>query len=392
MNSSLEIETGALSLNKIGEELCGDHLERLKSPDGSLTLVLADGLGSGVKANILSTLTSSMLSTMMEGGLSLEEAVNSLIRTLPVAKDRGNVAYSTFTIVKITPSFHLSVYNYDNPEPIFLHDGKETPLDYELLVVSGKKIFHAEKDLQAQDLLCLYSDGALYAGVGESLNFGWGRSAIASYLEGLYNQETSSKNLATLLLDHCSVLYNNRPGDDTSFAMLRLRERKCANWMVGPATNPDDDKKMMALFFGKKGSHLISGGTSAQVASRYLHEKIETSLDYIDRDVPPISKIKGVDLVTEGVITLNRLVEVGKDYLSANKGYFNWSYQQDGVSLLAKALFEEATDIDINVGCAVNPAHQDPRYNITISTKMQLVEELAKELKAMDKHVKISYF
>jgi hypothetical protein len=390
--SALEIETGASSLNKIGEELCGDHLERLVSEDGSLTWVLADGLGSGVKANILSTLTSSMLCTMMEGGLPLKEAVNSLIRTLPVAKDRGNVAYSTFTIVKITPSFHLSIYNYDNPEPIFLHEGKEKSLDYEILIVEDKKIAHAEIDLAKNDLLCLYSDGALYAGVGESLNFGWGREAITNYLEGLYNEETSAKNLATLLLDHCAVLYNNRPGDDTSFALLRLRERKCAHWLVGPATNPDDDKKMMSLFFSGKGTHLISGGTSAQVAARYLHEKIETSLDYVDRDIPPISHLQGVDLVTEGVITLNKLVEVGKDYLGMNKAYFNWSYQQDGVSLLAKALFEEATDIDIFVGCAVNPAHQDPRYAITISTKMQLIDALTKELKAMDKHVKVSYF
>jgi hypothetical protein len=387
-----EFESGYLSLNKKGEELCGDHVEIIPNPDGSLVMVLADGLGSGVKANILSTLTSSMLSTMIEGGLSLKESVDSLVRTLPVAADRGNVAYSTFTIVKTSPDYLVSVYNYDNPEPIYLHEGKEKKIDWTRVELQGKAIYSSVIRFEEGDALIFVSDGAVYAGVGESLNFGWTRQEIARYMEGLFNVSISSKNLATLLVDHCNLLYNGHPGDDTTACVIRRRSRERVNVMVGPATNPDDDSKMMDLFFSQKGKHIVCGGTSASVCARYLHERIDTSLDYVDPEIPPISHIKGVDLTTEGILTLNRLIGVGKDYLGPNKGYFDWSFKQDGVSLLAKTLYEEASDVSFYVGCAVNPAHQDPRYDISISTKMQVVEELSKLLKSMGKHVRVAYF
>jgi hypothetical protein len=394
MTNSLdsEIETGYLSINHFGEELCGDHIEITKGDNGEITFVLADGLGSGVQANILSTLTSSMLSKMIEGGLSIEESVVSIIKTLPVAKNRGNVAYSTFSIVKVLPDYNVEIYNYDNPEPICLRNGKEDPLNWELLEIAGKKIFKAETYLSLNDTIVLLSDGAIYAGVGETLNFGWTRKEIVKYLEGLYSPTISSKNLATLLVDHCDILYNRRPGDDTSSAVIRRRARSNVNLMVGPATNPLDDDKMMGLFFGKNGQHIVCGGTSAKVASRYLHAEVQTRFEYVDREIPPISHIAGVDLVTEGIITLNRLVQIAHDYLGPNKDYFDWSYKQDGASLLAKALFEDATDISFFVGCAVNPAHQDPRFDINISTKMGLVDELARLLKQMNKTIRVAYF
>jgi hypothetical protein len=393
MNSlNSELEVGYVSLNKIGEELCGDHVELIKKESGAMTVVLADGLGSGVKANILSTLTSSMLSTMINGGLSLKEAVSSLVRTLPVAKDRGNVAYSTFTVVHANDDFSLSIYNYDNPEPILLHEGKNVPLLWEHLSIEGKAIATATVELEDFDSLVLLSDGVVYAGVGETLNFGWTRKEIVTYLEGIYAKAISSKSLSTLLLDRANTLYNRLPGDDATVLTLRRRPRVNVNYLVGPATHPEDDAKVMSLFFSKGGKHLVSGGTSAYVVSRYLGQKIETSLAYEDPEIPPISAIKGVDLVTEGVITLNKLVELAKDYLGDNQAYFRWSYQQDGASLLAQALFEEATDISFYVGCAVNPAHQDPSLHINISTKMELVSELTKSLQLMGKHIKVAYF
>ena len=387
-----EWELGYLSMNKHGEELCGDHIETIKKEDGSLTLVLADGLGSGVKANILSTLTSTMLSTMIDGGLSLKEAVASLVRTLPIAKDRGNVAYSTFTVVHANPDFSLSLYNYDNPEPMLLSEGKEVPLHWVQTTLEGKKITSCTLNFQDFDTLILMSDGVVYAGVGETLNFGWTRPEIVHYLEGVYAQSISSKSLSTILLDRCSNLYNGRPGDDTSVLTLRRRPRVQISYLVGPATHKEDDAKVMKLFFANAGKHLVSGGTSAHVVANYLHQEIETTLTYEDPSIPPISSIKGVDLVTEGVITLNRLVQLAQDYLGQNQAYFTWSYKQDGASLLAQVLFEEASDIAFYVGCAVNPAHQDPRLDITISTKMGLVSELTHSLQKMGKHIKVAYF
>ena len=392
-SSDTVIEVGSLSLNKKGEELCGDHIEIRGSLDSSSrTFVLADGLGSGVQANILSTLTASMLSEMIEGGISIEESVSAVVKTLPVSKSRGNVAYSTFSICKLASDGILYVYNYDNPFPVYLRKGKEVSVPVQEMLIEGKKIAFYSMAMEEGDALVFMSDGVLYAGVGETMNFGWGREEIVHYLEALYDDSISAKNLATLLIDHCSTLYNGRPGDDTSALVIKKRKRVPVNVLVGPPTNPDDDEKTMRLFFARGGKHLVSGGTSAKVVARYLNKPILTDLDYLDKDIPPISHIEGVDLVTEGVITLNKVVEMAKDYLGPNRLYFEWTFRQDGASLLAKTLFEEATDISFFVGCAVNPAHQDPRYNIDISMKMQIVEELTKSLRAMGKNVRVAYF
>ena len=387
------VEYGSLSLNKKGEELCGDHVVATgNSESSSRTFVLADGLGSGVQANILSTLTSTMLSEMIEGGLSIEESVEAVVKTLPVSKSRGNVAYSTFSICKLARDDILYVYNYDNPFPVYLRHGKELSIPVQETVVEGKRIAFYQIKMEAGDALVFMSDGVLYAGVGETMNFGWGRDEIVHYLEALYDDSISAKNIATLLVDHCSTLYNHRPGDDTTALVIKKREKEAVNVLVGPPTNPDDDEKTMRLFFARGGKHVVCGGTSTKVVARYLEKPILTDIDYLDPEIPPISHVEGVDLVTEGVITLNKVVEIAKDYLGGNSLYFEWSFRQDGASLLAKTLFEEATDISFFVGCAVNPAHQDPRYNIDISTKMGLVEELTKALRTMGKRVRVAYF
>lgn len=387
------VEYGSLSLNKKGEELCGDHVVATGNSDSSSrTFVLADGLGSGVQANILSTLTSTMLSEMIEGGLSIEESVEAVVKTLPVSKSRGNVAYSTFSICKLARDDILYVYNYDNPFPVYLRHGKELSIPVQETVVEGKRIAFYQIKMEAGDALVFMSDGVLYAGVGETMNFGWGRDEIVHYLEALYDDSISAKNIATLLVDHCSTLYNHRPGDDTTALVIKKREREAVNVLVGPPTNPDDDEKTMRLFFARGGKHVVCGGTSTKVVAHYLEKPILTDIDYVDPEIPPISHVEGVDLVTEGVITLNKVVEIAKDYLGGNSLYFEWSFRQDGASLLAKTLFEEATDISFFVGCAVNPAHQDPRYNIDISTKMGLVEELTKALRTMGKRVRVAYF
>ena len=93
-------DIGYKSINHYGEELCGDHVDIVEESENSTVIVLADGLGSGVKASILSTLTSKIISTMMAAGLSIEDCVSTIAATLPVCSVRG-VAYSTFTIMHI---------------------------------------------------------------------------------------------------------------------------------------------------------------------------------------------------------------------------------------------------------------------------------------------------
>jgi hypothetical protein len=391
INNDYITEIGYLSVNHVGEELCGDNVVYVQPNDKTRILVLADGLGSGVKANILSTLTAKMLSTMMANNMSIEECVISMAETLPICSVRG-VAYSTFSIIKIVDNKYVDIYNYDNPTPFMIRNGKVKDLNYTVSLIENKKIYHAKVEAELNDTFFMMSDGVKHAGIGASLNFGWDMDQIKDYMECLYHPIYSSKSLATILVEHCDNLYDHKPGDDTTAAVLRVRERNQANLMFGPATNREDDEKMLSLFFGKEGTHIVSGGTTSTIVARYLNEEIEVDLSYLDKEIPPTGIIRGVDLVTEGVITLNKVLDYAKNYSETNSEYFNWSFKQDGASLITRILFEEATDINFFVGCAINPAHQGEDVKINFAFKMQLIEELSKRLKSMGKNVKVSYF
>ena len=149
---------------------------------------------------------------------------------------------------------------------------------------------------------------------------------------------------------------------------------------------------MMNLFFGKKGTKIVCGGTTSNVVSRYLNQPIVASLDYHDPEVPPISTIKGVDLTTEGVITLAKVLAYAEDFLDQAKMAPLWLTRKDGASLIAKELFENATDVNFYVGRAINPAHQNPDLPINFAIKQQLITKLAECLEKMGKHIRLSYF
>ena len=391
INNRYLVEAGYYSLNHVGEELCGDRVEIVQPDEDTTIMVLSDGLGSGVKANILSTLTSKMLSTMVANNLSIKECVRAVARTLPICKER-QVAYSTFTIIKVSGDMFVEIYNYDNPTPFLIHDGKAVDLDYSSSIIEGKTIYHAKYHASPYDTFFLMSDGVKYAGVGETLNFGWDLPQIKEYVTNIYSKLTSSKGLATELVTKCDALYNSRPGDDTTVGVVRIRERNQANLMFGPATNKDDDENMLSLFFSKGGTHIVSGGTTSNIVAKYLKKPLILDLDYVDKEIPPTAKIEGVDLVTEGIITLNKVLVYAEDYLKNNALYFTRQYNLDGASQIAMILLEEATDINFFVGCAVNPAHQGEDTHINIKIKMKIIDELAELLKKAGKNVKISYF
>ncbi|NLO86590.1 MAG: SpoIIE family protein phosphatase [Clostridiales bacterium] len=389
--NDLWIETGYISLNKKGESLCGDRVETFGGGDEDLTLVLADGLGSGVKANILSTLTSKILCTMIAGGIPIEECVSTIASTLPVCSVR-QVAYSTFTIIRIIDNKYAQIIQFDNPATIVLRKGEIFDYPKTTRVIADKTIWESTFPVQVDDVLIAMSDGAEYAGVGQSLNFGWTRDNIADYIVCNYLPDNSSKSTAAIIIDECNRLYNEQPGDDTTVAVVRMRNRHPVNLVVGPPECKDEDTRMMNLFFAKDGTKIVCGGTTSNVVSRYLRKPIDVALSYPDPEVPPISQIAGVDLVTEGVITLSKVLMYAEDFLDSARLAPIWTTQKDGASLIARELFENATDINFFVGRAINPAHQNPNLPITFAIKQQLVQNIADCLKKMGKYIRLSYF
>lgn len=384
-------DIGYKSINHYGEQLCGDHVDIVEENENSTVIVLADGLGSGVKASILSTLTSKIISTMLAEGLKIEECVSAIAATLPVCSTRG-VAYSTFTIIRLIDNDSVELIQYDNPPVIMIRDGARFDYPKTELNIDGKKIFKSLIRLKEDDVFVAMSDGCPHAGIGTAYNFGWKYDDIAAFMEMLVPVGYTAKTLSTMLIDEVNKLYGSRPGDDATACVIKIRKRVPMNMLFGPPANRDDCEKMMSLFFSKEGKHIVCGGTTASIAAKWLGKPLRASLTFERSDVPPIAEIDGVDLVTEGVITVNKVVEYAEDYVGENKLYEQWSMQRDGASLICRLLFEEATDINFFVGRAVNPAHQNPDLPINFNIKMNLVKKLTEALFKMGKKIKVSYF
>ena len=382
--NNLCAEIGYLSVNHYGEQLCGDHVDVVEN-DNSTIVVLADGMGSGVKASILSTLTSKIISTMLAADLDITDAVETIAATLPVCSER-KAAFSTFTIIRIVNNERADIIQYENPNVVVLRDGESVDYPITQMHIGEKIIFYSSVKLHDGDIFIAMSDGLLYASDNGVFNDNWNRDALIDFVAPLYDAGLTAKTLTSILLDETVKLYGGKPFDDATVCVVKIRQRQTVNIAIGPPKNRNDNHRMMSLFFAKEGKHIVCGGTTSSIAADYLHEPVKMAYTSPDPDIPPISEVNGIDLVTEGIVTLDHVLSYALDYINKNTSFDQWSYKKDGASLVARMLFEEATDVNMFIGKAVNPAHLDLPINFNI--KMQIVNELASCLRKMGKRVK----
>ena len=390
---SVSIDVAWRSLNKYQEELCGDKVEILKTGDSDI-VILADGMGSGVKANILATLTSKILGTMLREGAAIESCVETIARTLPVCKVR-KVAYATFSILQIFHSGQAYLAEFDNPSCVFIRDGKILDYPYKVREIEGKKIHEYRFQVKKNDCFVLMSDGVIYAGAGSILNMqGWTWEAMAEYTLKCTKKTLSASRLAVLLSQACDELYEERPGDDTTVAVARVIERRIVNIFTGPPKDKADDDRLMHEFMHCEGKKVVSGGTSSNIAAHFLGKEIVTRADSADPDVPPVAEIEGIDLVTEGVLTLGKCLKLLKKYANDefDEEFFDELDADNGASRLAKLLIEECTELNLFVGTSVNKAHKNSELSFDLSMRMNLVEQLIRIMKQMGKHVSAKYY
>lgn len=389
--NNLCLDVGYKSIYHFGEELCGDHVNVADTIDGKKVIVLADGLGSGVKASILSTITSQMISTLLSNGIGLEDTVKSITKTLPIDKAKG-VAYSTFSIADFDPEGFIRIVEFDNPETVMIRDGKVFDFKKRKIEIADKTLYESTIELQDGDMFAFFSDGCPYAGPDRKYNYNFGMKEIKDFFEVLYAGNANARTMATEFIDYVNKLYAMSPIDDATCVIFKVKKRNQVNVLYGPPASKEDTDRVMSLFFSKGGKHVVCGGTTAKIVAEYLGKQIEEEPNIADSDVPPVSRIEGVDLVTEGIITMNKVKEYAEDFLGDNIMYQMWGYKKDGASQLARLLFEEASDIDFYVGRAVNPAHQDINSPVNFSMKMSIVKSLIESLKKMGKNVRHNYF
>jgi hypothetical protein len=373
-------EWGTRQVHKHGEELCGDNIAISRQPEW-VTLALSDGLGSGVKANILATLTTQIAIRMLEEKLSLGEVVQTLSETLPVCAIR-KVAYSTFAIAQFFSEGYARVVEFDSPHAIVLRQRKIQPVSYDERVVDGKTIWETVLNLQEGDWVVFVSDGVLNAGIGGAYPLGWGWELAAGFLEKHAHRGLTALQLADKVAEAVSELYLGKPGDDVSIVVIKVRHKQVATVFTGPPAKQGDDGQLVHRFVSRVGKLVVCGGTTAKIVAKHLGCPLEVDLSTITDDVPPIARLEGVDLVTEGILTLTQV----RDMLRQGLDLDAVQYRNDGAASLLRYLLE-ADHVHFVVGQAVNPSHQNPDLPHQLGIRPSVVREIATELRSRDKEV-----
>ncbi|EET89092.1 sporulation domain-containing protein [Clostridium carboxidivorans P7] len=236
-------------------------------------------------------------------------------------------------------------------------------------------------------MLTVVSDGVIHAGLGEILNLGWQWKDVETYLKKRTGSNLNVQVVAKDLLEACWDLYCRKPGDDTTVVSIKVRKPSFVNVFTGPPKDKEMDSVVIKNFMDSPGKKVICGGTAANIAERELGGKLKVNLDFFNKDVPPTATMEGIDLITEGVLTLSMAIEKIKKYLdpsSEDRGYIDCD-GKDGVSSLVKILMEDCTHLNLWIGMAVNPAHQNPDFPADLSIKLKLVGELYNQMKALRK-------
>jgi hypothetical protein len=385
-SDSCFIDIAVESIHKYKEELCGDHVA-IKENQDSKIIVLSDGLGSGVKANILSTLTSTIAASMLQHGANLIEVLETLEKTLPECKVRG-LAYSTFTIIQLFNNGQVYIVEFDNPKIVYLRDGALFQLEESSISFKGKEIKEYKTTYQKGDIISCFSDGVIHTGIGKYIYLGWQWDEVVRSLIAISNKSKSAIHVAKEIIDICNVFSDYEPGDDTTCLVIKFRDKETINLFSGPPKEPSIDSILVSDFMQSKGKKVVCGGTAANIVARELNEEINTDISNLDSKVPPYAQINGLDLVTEGVLTIRETISILEDYKlpTFSKDIL---YRDNGASKLARLLIDECTHLDVFIGNAINPAHQNPFFPDDLNIKWKTTNKLIETVRSLGKVVQI---
>ena len=375
-DSSLFFEVDYYQINKSGMSVAGDVFLSTRSDDGSIVTVLADGLGSGIKANVLATLTAKMASVFVLNSMDIRKSAEIIIDTLPVCSER-KIGYSTFTVARIEPDGNAFIIEYDNPGFVFLSQSGAEKINCERIDIkssSSKKNFinYYTLRLERGNRLVFFSDGVTQSGMGcASTPLGWGSFNTGEYIEKLVNSEPGigagklSRSVVSQALAH--DIY--KAHDDITCEVICCRDPRKLLLVTGPSMHPEKDREMSERIRDFKGCRIICGGTTSQIVSRELDIDVEVDISKISRDIPPKSLMKGIDLVTEGILTLCRIAEL------LESGKFRNS-DESNAATEAIAIMMNNDIIYFLVGTRINEAHQDPSMPREIEIRRNIIKKI----------------
>ena len=369
---------------KYNQNTYGDYFLSKRYPDmGTLIAVLSDGLGSGIKANILATMTATMLLKFVEAGADIKTACEVIMNSLPVCQVR-KISYSTFSVAHCSEDGEVKIVEEGNPNFIYISDGKVIEPEYKVIDSDTFKNRHMHVykiKLKLGDRLIFCSDGVTQAGLGNpELKLGLRRSGLIRFLlEKIKDKpDISSSELAKFVVRVAvNTEVDRKPKDDTSCCVIYYREPRRALIFTGPPYHQEKDNEYANEFYNSKAKKAICGGTTANLISRELNIPVRCDIARSVGKLPAVSQLEGVDLVTEGILTLTRTVE----YLENG---FHDKEKNAAYELMQFLLSSDC--IEFMVGAKLNQAHYDPNLPIEIEIRKNIVKKMAKILE--DKYIK----
>lgn len=381
MDAKFYIEVDCTQKNQDGERICGDVFlsERIKSDERTI-VVLSDGMGHGVKANMLATLTSTMALNFTKEHKDVNRIAEIIMNTLPVCSKR-QISYSTFTIIDIEEDGKTTILEYDNPETFIIRDNKTFNPGWQSIILdseknSGKMIKSCTFYAQKEDRIIFCSDGITQSGLGsDKFPFGWGHDKLEDFTTRLVNNnpQISANKLAGKIVNMAFQNDGYIAKDDTSCAAIYFREPRKLLLCTGPPYEEERDIKLAEVVRNFKGKKILCGATTADIISRELKLDIEDSFEFTDPDLPPVAYMDGIDLVTEGILTLSKVSEILKVY---NNNYMLGKGPADQIVKLIK----NSDEIQFVIGTRVNIAHQDPNLPVELEIRRTVVRRIAATL------------
>ncbi len=364
---------------KHGQAVYGDVFmsRRIKAEDRVIT-ILSDGLGSGVKANVLATLTATMAAKYIENYSDIKQTAEVILDTLPVCSVR-KISYSTFTIVDVHASGDTRIIEHGNPPFVLLRGGRPVHIPKQQVKLDfwqDREVFFSEFKTSIGDYILSISDGISQAAMGTpDWPLGWGIENVTQYTGAMVAEKTgiSAAELARSLADHALQLDGSLSRDDMTAAVIYFRQPRRLLLITGPPFAREKDRELAELIRDFPGRKVICGGTTANIIARELRRKVVMSLNTADLDMPPVSRMQGVDLITEGTLTLGRVAEI------LEKGAVPDNPASNAAAILASELLD-SDQIQFVVGTRINEAHQDPNTPIELEMRRNLVARIARSL------------
>lgn len=381
MTRKFFIEVDMWQNNCKGRPACGDvFLSRKIKEENRLVLVLSDGLGSGIKANVLASLTASMAVSYTLLKEPIDRIAHIIMKTLPVDSER-KISYATFTIVDVESDGETHIVEYDNPSYILVRNGKVITPEKECVVIADdgsrrKVMYRSHFVAQKEDRLILVSDGVTQSGMGTApMPFGWGQQDLEKFILNRLREKPkkSATSMAKRIVRQSEINDIGSPMDDTTCAVVYFREPRHLLICTGPPFHDQKDKFLASIVSNHKGKKIICGGTTAQIISREFGKEIEVGMGGNAAGLPPASSMEGVDLITEGILTIGRVAELLETFTTGEIS--ERSPAGDIINLLM-----QNDIIEFVVGTKINIAHQDPNLPVELEIRRNVVKRIAKLL------------